>query len=818
MKIHKIEIHNIRGVRDLTIEPDGKSFVVYGPNGSGKSAVVDAIDFLFTGRISRLMGRGTSGITLSKYGPHIDVVDNPEDAWVNARIKIESIPDFIEIKRTMDNPSNYICDDKFRPQLDEIMEMARRGQHILSRKEVLKYIAEEKGVRGKEIQNLMKLNDVEKIRKTLVKLVNDYFRLHHYNTELVRRDAKKVSDEVGIDEYDEVRVLKFINEQRKLLGGKNISDLAVDSVRSDLPSISESEVNAESFEESTNSLLILIGDGNRENFENSVREFHNLMDKLSSDRTLVELLQNKRLLSLGLSSIDETGKCPLCEYEWPTGKIKSIIEKRLENTKQATLLKNEIDRIWTTISDILGQQSGYISKNIEILKNTSLISKLNLFEDWKSRISEILEIIDTSISQFSIPPLSSKQIISQLIPSNIEQELVSTLNELKKQYPTKSNPKQDAWDKLVSINTQLNDMNESMKQFEISAKNLQKAEILKQSFITARDSVLGSLFETVQDRFVELYCMIHNEDEADFTANLKLEDDATCEFLVDFYGRDLHPPHALHSEGHQDCMGLCLYLAIAENLSEGVIDLIVLDDVVMSIDTDHRRGICDIINNSFTEKQFLITSHDKTWAYQLKKQLQLEKKRFRQFSNWSIELGPETEFDEPIWNIIYSLIDNNQINTAAARLRRWLEQFLGNVCSDIRATTRHKLDGQHELGDLLKGAQSRYGQLLKQAKNAANSWNDQQTIAALEEAESIRKQILQRIGTESWSVNSAIHYNEWENFSKSDFRPVVEAFEDFCNLFICPQCLTNLQVALAGEIEKTLTCDCSGTSWNLKMK
>ena len=55
---------------------------------------------------------------------------------------------------------------------------------------------------------------------------------------------------------------------------------------------------------------------------------------------------------------------------------------------------------------------------------------------------------------------------------------------------------------------------------------------------------------------------------------------------VGFYGRGTFPPHAFHSEGHQDSMGLCLYLALAERLTEGLIDLIILDDVVMSVDVE----------------------------------------------------------------------------------------------------------------------------------------------------------------------------------------------------------------------------------------
>ena len=76
MKILKLEIKNIRGIPDFQIEPKGKSLVIYGPNGSGKSAVIDALDFLLTGKIARLIGEGTEDVSLREYGPHIDKVSD----------------------------------------------------------------------------------------------------------------------------------------------------------------------------------------------------------------------------------------------------------------------------------------------------------------------------------------------------------------------------------------------------------------------------------------------------------------------------------------------------------------------------------------------------------------------------------------------------------------------------------------------------------------------------------------------------------------------------------------------------------------------
>jgi DNA repair exonuclease SbcCD ATPase subunit len=67
MRILELEIFNTRGIKSAKFLPQGNNFVIWGPNGSGKSAVVDAIDFLLTGKISRLLGEGTGGINLKAH-------------------------------------------------------------------------------------------------------------------------------------------------------------------------------------------------------------------------------------------------------------------------------------------------------------------------------------------------------------------------------------------------------------------------------------------------------------------------------------------------------------------------------------------------------------------------------------------------------------------------------------------------------------------------------------------------------------------------------------------------------------------------------
>jgi predicted ATP-binding protein involved in virulence len=91
IQVEQLHIHEFRGIRDLQLSPQGKNFAVCGPNGTGKSGVVDAIEFVLTGEISRLSGRGTGNLSVKSHGPHVDSRDKPANAVVEATVFVPSL-------------------------------------------------------------------------------------------------------------------------------------------------------------------------------------------------------------------------------------------------------------------------------------------------------------------------------------------------------------------------------------------------------------------------------------------------------------------------------------------------------------------------------------------------------------------------------------------------------------------------------------------------------------------------------------------------------------------------------------------------------
>lgn len=344
-----------------------------------------------------------------------------------------------------------------------------------------------------------------------------------------------------------------------------------------------------------------------------------------------------------------------------------------------------------------------------------------------------------------------------------------------------------------------------------------RSVILLDTFQNARDSILEKLYSNIQNRFVNLYRKIHNHDEDTFNAVFE-QTEAKLNISVDFHGRGQHPPHALHSEGHQDTMGLCLYLTLAEHLTDKVMDLIILDDVVMSVDADHRRDICELFCSEFPNKQFFITTHDRTWASQLKAKGVVTSKGCYEFYNWKIQTGPQTNNETDLWTKIEVDLQLNDVAGAAGKLRRGAEEYFSLVCESLEAKVPYKSNFRWEMSDLTEGALSQYKNLIKKGKEAANSWNNKEKVDFLNELESIKKQSVQRANIEQWVINDNVHYNSWANYTISDFRPIAEAFHDLFDIFSCPKCESLLTVSVDSKRQLVgVRCNC-GEKWSLTSK
>lgn len=821
MKLLELEIKNIRGIKSINITPQGENVVVFGPNGTGKSAIVDSIDFLLTGKISRLTGEGSEKLFLKEHGPHVDSRDDLKNTIVRAKVEIENKTLFLE--RSVDRPTSL----KIEPEVDKdlalsYLGMAELGQHILSRREILRYVTAEAGKRAKEIQGLLDLTEIENLRAMLVNIENEAeseSKSSESNFTIAKSDICKL---LSLVEFSEEATLERINELRGILKGPELSaELTPEKIKADL---------SPSLPFSTKKGLLTVDE--IENNINEIRGFTQKKDEIICKESELEVILKeilaeiklkqyslyKRLFETGIRLVDETNVCPLCGREWKEGDFKVFLEQKIKETdvaqeKQTAVstisssIKQRIDLLRNDVETLLKAHEQFDLKTLDSGKANEYLSNLKSWSDIMLNPTEIFE-------NNKWPTASISTIFDT---SFLEDKLLNPLGDSLKKVGEHLSKSQTAWDTLTKMEDKWKKYKEELNRKETAELFKNRAKALLRQFQEARDSTLESIYDAIKDNFNEYYTTIHAEDEKAFSSKIKHEG-AKLIFEVDFYGRGLFPPHALHSEGHQDSMGVCLFFALNKYLTQDKINLIILDDVVMSIDRSHRRGFCGMLKKCFPGKQFIITTHDAAWAKQLKTEGIVKLKNMIHFVYWNIETGPIFELEKDLWDRINEDLKKNDIPSAAHKLRYNAECYFEHVCDFLNARVPYKGNHQWELGDFAPAAVSIYKDYLRKSKSTFQKMKQPDKVEELNGLEQKANDIINKSQVEQWIVNENVHYNRWENFTKEDFMPVVEAFKDLFGLFTCSFCGSIIAVSYTKAVtpKTTVSCGCGKIFLNIE--
>src|SRR3989338_5611726 len=818
MKILELDIKNIRGIKTFHHVLEGKNIVVFGPNGTGKSAIVDAVDFLLSGDISRLSGKGSGCLHLGEHGCHVDSRDNLKDTVVSAKVEVDGKE--IRIERSINKPSSL----KVTPKGDEALvesylSVAELGQHVLSRREIVKYITAEGSERAKDIQNLLDLNEIEKLRETLVSIKNSSGNDFKHKESSFEVAKKNEANLLSLPDVTAQSCLLKVNDLSLILKGTPLVEMDVKKFKEGLAvnftGITGAALTKAQIENNIKDVKAFLEKAVE--FEKKEAELKSLLDEVMKDAELRQYSTYKKLFEAGISLAGDSSICPLCGREWEDGDFKAYLEGRQKETEMGKDKQDKID-----------DASGHIKIQVELLKNNvnnlvkaseqlkteaisaeELKSYLELLDSWSAAMLKPLELYE----QKKFPASVLKDVFKRKI---LYDKLVVPVEEALKKAGEKPSKELDAWDTLTKLEI-------NWKAFVDACKNMDLAELFKKRadacldyFEKARNSVLEGIYDEVKSRFDKYYKAIHEDDEKGFASKFSHVGPA-LNLEVDFYGRGMFPPHALHSEGHQDSMGLCLFFALNEYLTKDLIKVIILDDVVMSIDRNHRKSVCSLLKNFFPNKQFIITTHDTAWANQLKSEGVVSSKHMIHFLNWNIDVGPTYRLEQDLWQKIKEDLDTDDVPSAAHNLRRNAECFFEDICDLLNAKVPYKGTHQWDLGDFASSATTAYKDYIKGAKINFNKLSQADKVKELTELEANASKVIEKSKVEQWAINESVHYNAWTELGKKDFEPVVAAFKDLFALFSCSSCGQTIQITSSkgAPPKKVVSCSCGKINWNI---
>ncbi|WP_428116636.1 AAA family ATPase [Candidatus Poriferisodalis sp.] len=813
LTIDRLRILEFRGIRDLCIEPNGDSFIVLGPNGSGKSGVVDALDFALTGNIARLRGPGRGGVSLRHHGPHVLHRDDPGSAVVELKVTEPHSGKSATLSRSVADPKSFKLEPDVPEVRDAVDRVALHPELVLSRREIIQYVLAEPGKRSEEIQALLRLERLGEIRKVLRSAQTKTKTASDSAAERVRTAEDSLRRHIDTPELLIDQVRESVNLQRLILDLDELPELRPDT---DLAAgVASGDQTEPAFNKSSAAADIAAARAAMDGAFNSAAEaLDTLQSRIANYEAYDGLhiaLASRSLVESGLGLVDGA-VCPLCDTRWTDqAALEEHLREKLRHSEDAASLDNARStaanaaaaKFQIVVSDVVVPLAA-VGKGVGAGEaNNDLDSVRNLFAGASQRLASIVTVeeldqLRTRVESMRTIANDAAKAVSSVVDERPDQSGVANAHS----FVTIA---QERWSALRQAR--------SAAAGAVAAATAAKA--VHDTYCAALDTGLASIYADVGERFAGLYRCLNAGDEDSFKANLS-PSGQKLDLSVDFYGQGMFPPAAYHSEGHQDGMGVCLYLALMERQLEADFRLAVLDDVVMSVDVGHRHQFCSMLKSEFPDVQFIVTTHDEVWARKMVSSGLVAKKQQARFVAWNVNDGPSMMEGADVWERIGQDLNQGDVNAAAARLRRNMEQSLAEIAEELGAQVPYRASGGWGLGEFLNAVKARYGKLLKDAARAANSWNNEDASDKVKTAQKEFNDAKLVQESESWAVNPAVHYNQWENFGRQDFEPVVGAGRAFLAIFTCEKCESWLHLSgQAGSPPESLRCGCGHQQFSL---
>ena len=660
--LNDLSVKYFRGIADkqnIDFKERGKIVVLYGENGTGKSSFVNALEYLFKGKLDQLQSKT------------IDKKQKPEFHYGHADDDWEIKLTFKGNKYALRNRNGLKTDKNLKKLIENNESFFNNASFILDRKKLLEFINTSEGKRFESISKLCGFDDIEPIQKTFNQTEK------HYNTLLTEKNTKLSNLEkeilkiLSID--DNTEIYDKLNE--------NLSAADKELINEDTD-LSE---YLSTFDNNSEDILIKRDIDNFNNTYTSL-EINNLEDSLNKilknhlkigNKSIKFIKQSENLLNQSLTLIDscDLDKCPVCQRELNDEILNSISERinsYNDNLKSLNTQENEIK----TFQQVLNSNIKVFDQLIRILNDINdLNEEIKFIKECESNFRNLSNDLNDLIS-FKLSPMDLKDKYNLNIEEKFD-EIKITVNSLLE----KEND--DNYDKLEEIKNCIKKLIEynAVKEEILPIQSKHDLSFkLKEKFNKTKEDYINNLIDEIEEDIDKFYNYIHEDDDIS-SVDMNLSGASQLRFYINSFGQEADP-RSFSSEGHLDSLGICIFLALMKK--HNPINFIVLDDVITSVDLSHKERIARLIISEFKQFKILITTHNTLWAEQMQRICDRYSRKYEilQITNWELGVGPNIKNHTNTPEKIKEYLDNYEYNAAANTSRRFLEYLLFNFCEN----------------------------------------------------------------------------------------------------------------------------------------
>jgi recombinational DNA repair ATPase RecF len=770
INIKTIYIKAFRGISELKIPLEGRGLILKGENGTGKSSIVDAVEYFFTDKVYCL--EGIQGLSTMKHAHHVKHDPNELDV----SITFSDNSKYSKTFSVQPTPSKYLT-DYFR--------ITESGAFILRRSQLLQFIMSQPAKRFEAIGKIIGIYELDHIEIEMLHLKENLDREVENCMGTIIKFNSYFTSELGAQSPDKENILNSLNTKISELGFDNLDNLD----------------NTEIY---VQKILKMLGAAASSENAIKVRQIETLKEKIEHcnistkiideikrlDEELLSIIRLELKQKIGFINLFKEAKsivesqteeiCPLCETPYPKKELLAKITSKIEELSELSQKYNDLKSTSRPTVQSLKTLVVNLSSNEYELKKWEISS--GIIEEYKKNHLSVSDFTVQFENSINLEETCNANDINLLYQA-IEQTNFKIIKELNNKLSTLELSEHDrnalTVIKLVE-NTKINFdrvERENAKLTNIISK-LKIAIKIYENFVLSKNLKIQDVFDSIQTEVEKYYKSLHPYDDHK-NISLIVKKRASAELRIDSFGKVSEDPRAYSSEGHLDSLGLCIFLAFVKRFNTGC-SLLILDDVVTTIDSGHRGRLAQLLFEEFRDYQQIITTHDNIWFDQLyttitNKHLGNDFLKLN-IIDWNIDDGPVIEPCLIRKEEIEEKLQKGDKNAAGNATRIYLESLLKKVCIKWHIAIIPNESNKHTVGEMFDPAEKKIREKLKDG----------------DEKEEILKAFTELRNTKIMG-NLLSHYNiDAMNISLNEVKEFFEDVKSLEKAFKCSGCDTLL--------------------------
>lgn len=688
MKLKQIDIKGLRGIKEsLSLELNGKSVVLYGDNGMGKSSISDAIEWFYTNKVGHLAGT------------EIDL----KDALRNASLEEDFISEVVLkfLKKSDFDTGNTIfykrgkLEQDYTVKTDEIRDYLVKSKEenlLLRYKSLNDFVDTTKGDKLKYLSDIIGFSEVTKKKevlrkaftsiKTEIKNQNFEGQINGQKTILIDKIGAAVSQDKDLFEILKTKIAPLKTKMKI----ESIED--IDALLKHLKSATNEKLLKENtfLEKVQTSIIVLQSEVVIINthFDKYYDEFQ----KIAADVEGIIKIYIGDLLKSGDKVIKKFHKeesCPLCLQ--PKGKDE-LIKEIAERLKEIEEAENKL-KAYQNSQEMLKSISIERIKRVELLLSEPLF-KLPENEQLKKDLESIKGKLKLMETASLVKPSSgekiqdSKSIAFNVLDFLFLDDLASRIKKLKETI------KKDNITEIYANISASKDAFLKIKTLEKERKILEKQSaslsIIYNEFIKVQKEGLENFIDSFSSKINEYYQYMNPDEPFQEIKIVTMgEEDELNGITIEYKynGTWVSPPQKYFSESHLNCFGISFFLASVDAFND-INEFIVLDDVISSFDSNHRKRFAELLFEKFSERQIILLTHEEEWFRNFVKPLAKKKGWLVNEIKWTEAKG--THFEESQGDIksrIEKKLSESEVDGLGNPIRQYLESSLKEICINL---------------------------------------------------------------------------------------------------------------------------------------